>query len=66
MGYTRARRYANYRGGRKYDADGAQRTHGTGDADKAESAAIFYKAWRKAEAVPTYADLKSAWKACRG
>jgi hypothetical protein len=45
MGYTRARRYANYTGGRKYGADGAVRTRGD-DAAKAEAAAIFHDRWR--------------------
>jgi hypothetical protein len=29
---------------------------------KAESAAIFYEAWQKAEAEPTYAKMKADWK----
>src|ERR1044071_1738783 len=49
MGYTRARRYANYKGGRKYDkaADYALKPKGTGDPEKAESAAIFHASWKK-------------------
>ena len=68
MGYTRARRYANYRSGRKYDKerDYAPLERGTGDAEKAESAAIFYEAWRKAEADVIYAAMKKAWKAKLG
>ena len=68
MGYTRARRYANYKGGRKYDkaADYAQLPRGTGDAEKAESAAIFHRAWKRAEAEPRYAAQKTAWKAKYG
>jgi hypothetical protein len=64
MGYTRARRYANYKGGRKYDkANGhAPLERGTGDPVKAQSAAIFYKYWKEAEADPDYAAQKSAWK----
>jgi len=51
MGYTRARRYANYKAGRKYDKDNnyALKERGTGDPEKAESAAIFYGYWKKAE-----------------
>jgi hypothetical protein len=53
MGYTRARRYANYRSGRKYDKDtDALLECGTGDPLKAESAKIFYAKWREAEAHP--------------
>ena len=68
MGYTRARRYANYKGGRKYDkgADYAPLPRGTGDDAKAESAAIFYRAWKRAEAEPRYAAQKKAWKEARG
>ncbi|WP_205617936.1 DUF4385 family protein [Atopococcus tabaci] len=40
MGYTRSRRYANYKGGRKYDEDGEIKER-TMDEEKAESAAIF-------------------------
>jgi len=63
MGFTRARRYANYRDGRKYDPDDKrQLAKGTGDPQKAESARIFYEAWQKAEAKPAYAKQKAAWK----
>lgn len=44
MGYTRARRYANYKGGRKYDEDGEIKER-TIDEKKAESAAIFEEKW---------------------
>ncbi|MDG3006179.1 DUF4385 domain-containing protein [Paludisphaera mucosa] len=67
MGFTRARRYANYKGGRKYDAaDKHPLAKGTGDPAKVESAAIFYEAWRKAEAKPVYARMKTEWKAKYG
>ena len=63
MGFTRARRYANYKGGRKYDpADKHQLEKGTGDPVKAESARIFFDAWKKAEAKPAYARMKAEWK----
>ena len=64
MGYTRARRYANYKGGRKYDkAHGYESLpRGTGDPAKAESAEIFQNAWRQAEAEPRYAALKKDWR----
>ncbi|WP_165243539.1 DUF4385 domain-containing protein [Paludisphaera soli] len=67
MGYTRARRYANYRGGRKYDkGDGHPLERGTGDPIKAESAAVFHEAWKAAEADPDYAARKTSWKRERG
>jgi len=52
MGYTRARRYANYKGGKKYDEtkDYAQMERGTGETEKAEAATVFYGYWKKAEA----------------
>lgn len=44
MGYTRARRYTNYKGGRKYKEDGT--THERiGDPVKAKSASIFKEYW---------------------
>jgi hypothetical protein len=63
MGFTRARRYTNYKGGRKYDStDRHPLEKGTGDPRKAESARIFYDAWKKAEAKPAYARMKAEWK----
>jgi len=44
MGYTRARRYANYKGGRKYDENGEVKERDI-DPVKAESASIFEKKW---------------------
>jgi hypothetical protein len=67
MGFTRARRYANYKGGRKYSPqDYALLTRGTGEEQKAQSAAIFYEQWQKAEAYAPYATLKKEWKAKYG
>ena len=44
MGYTRARRYANHKGGRKYDpSSGVELPLNVKDTDKEESAQIFYK-----------------------
>ena len=64
MGFTRARRYTNYKGGRKYDAenDYQQLERGTGDPEKAISADIFYKKWQEAEANDLYTKLKLEWK----
>jgi len=68
MGYTRARRYANYQGGKKYNKDKNFETlaRGTGSEEKAASAAIFYKAYKLAEANPVYATLKKNWKKQNG
>ncbi|MCL9669655.1 DUF4385 domain-containing protein [Citrobacter sp. MNAZ 1397] len=46
MGYTRARRYANYKGGKKYAEDGSLHQRGN-DPVKAAAAAIFKKWWDK-------------------
>lgn len=64
MGFTRARRYANYKGGRKYDKENGyqQLDKGTGDPVKAESAAIFYAKWQEAEKHPDYKAQKQDWK----
>ena len=75
MGYTRARRYANHKGGRKYDgpvpADkkGQSGAHGREelprspeDPVKAESARIFKAAWDAAEADEWYAAAKARHK----
>lgn len=59
MGYTRSRRYANHKGGRKYDpATGAALTE-AGDPIKAESAAIFAEVLGRAKADPEYLRLKA-------
>jgi hypothetical protein len=65
VGYTRARRYANYKSGSKYDRENgyALKERGAGDPLKAESAQIFYDYWKKAEEEPDYASQKQAWKA---
>ena len=61
MGYTRARRYANHRSGRKYDAAG-EILKVDPDPIKAESAEIFYKVWKKVEADSIYKAMKADWK----
>lgn len=68
MGFTRARRYTNWKGGKKYDADNDYELlkRGTGDPQKAISADIFFKKWKEAEAHPVYAKLKEAWRATYG
>ncbi|GAA4351365.1 DUF4385 domain-containing protein [Hymenobacter saemangeumensis] len=80
MGFTRARRYANHRGGKKYDgpvpADkkGQSGAHGraelprtsTPDPDKVEAAAIFKQKWDEAKAHPEYQRQKAAFIARYG
>jgi len=64
MGYTRARRYANYKGGMKYQKanDYKLNERGTGDPEKAAAAQIFYDLYKKAEAQPDYKQRKLNWK----
>ncbi|QHS59178.1 DUF4385 domain-containing protein [Chitinophaga agri] len=64
MGFTRARRYTNYKGGVKYDKSQNYRLNekGTGDPEKAIAAAIFYEKWKMAEQNPLYKEKKLKWK----
>lgn len=67
-GFTRARRYANYKGGKKYDKhnDYNLLERGTGENEKAKSAEVFFEIWKKAEANETYKSKKLNWKSCKG
>lgn len=68
MGYTRSRRYFNYKVGKKYDSarNYAPLPRGSGDSEKAQTAEIFYQKWKAAERDPFYAKLKQAWKEALG
>ncbi|ANE44606.1 DUF4385 domain-containing protein [Deinococcus puniceus] len=79
MGFTRSRRYANHKGGKKYDGPvpddkkGQSGAHGRDelrrtpeDPVKAESARIFKAKWEEAEANADYARMKKAHKAAYG
>ncbi len=74
MGYTRSRRYANHKGGKKYDGPvpddkkGQSGTHGRAklprspeDPVKAESARIFYAKWLEAHEDVTYMRMRAAF-----
>lgn len=61
MGYTRARRYAKYPGGRKYDEAGEVREV-EWDEEKGESAEIFKQKWDAVRDDPLYQQLKSAFQ----
>ena len=54
MGYTRSRRYANRKSGRKYGADDRTILPREEDPIKAESAKIFYEIWQLAKTDPDY------------
>ncbi len=48
MGWTRARRYAHHKGGRKYNKKTGEALPRTDDPEKAAAAAIFYSRYVKA------------------
>ncbi len=58
MGYTRSRRYANHKSGRKYKDGSKEILQRTEDAVKAESAKVFYEMWKKAREDQQYLELK--------
>jgi hypothetical protein len=67
MGMTRARRYANHKGGRKYGKDGKVLDKWADDEvdgkrkEKEEASEIFKGYWRRCTALQEYADLKAEW-----
>ncbi|WP_394679892.1 DUF4385 domain-containing protein [uncultured Exiguobacterium sp.] len=61
MGHTRARRYANYKGGRKYKDKEKNELHTREiDEEKAKSAAIFQEKWDLIRTDKEYLELKRA------
>ncbi|TGD77978.1 DUF4385 domain-containing protein [Hymenobacter wooponensis] len=79
MGFTRARRYANHRGGKKYDGPvpddkkGQSGAHGRAelprspeDPAKAEAAAIFKQKWDQAKQHPEYLRQRAEFEARYG
>jgi hypothetical protein len=60
MGWTRARRYANHKGGRKYDKQTGEELPRSKDKEKAEAAAIFYTRYVAARQHPQYVRQKNA------
>lgn len=65
MGFTRARRYANHPSGKKYAEDGNQNPQAANWAtsDKAQSAALFYEYYQKANKNAHYLLLKARHQA---
>lgn len=63
MGFTRSRRYANHRSGRKWDQEHMQVLPREEDPVKAESARIFFERWKQAEADRTYQQLMERHRA---
>ena len=62
MGYTRSRRYANHKSGRKYKEGTRKVLQREEDAVKAESARIFYEKWKKAREDKKYLECKKLHK----
>ena len=54
MGWTRARRSANHKGGRKYHQQTGEELPRTADAEKAAAAAVFYERYVAAREHPEY------------
>jgi hypothetical protein len=63
MGYTRARRYSNHKGGRKYDPETGEELPRGFDPVKAEAAEIFKVRWYEARDHPEYRRLMNAHRA---
>ena len=63
MGFTRARRYANHRSGRKYRPGTRRPLPVQPDASKARSAQVFLAKWKQARSDKTYLRLKAAHRA---
>ncbi len=64
MGYTRARRYANHRSGKKYDEDGkvlAQESDALGN-EKARAARVFYEKYVEAREDEHYKRRREEWR----
>ena len=60
MGYTRSRRYANHKSGRKYAKGSKEVLPREEDKIKAESAKIFYEKWQKAKEDKKYLERKKS------
>ncbi|KAL8643819.1 MAG: hypothetical protein Q9226_008103 [Calogaya cf. arnoldii] len=66
MGMTRAKRYANHKGGRKYDAKGNELEKSTGHKDmkeKEEASQVFRQVWEKFKQHEGYLLKKDAFLA---
>ena len=61
MGWTRSRRYANHRSGRKYNRDTGKELPREEDPVKAESARIFREYYDRARSDPEYVARKRHW-----
>ena len=64
MGFTRARRYANHKDGKKYDENGNVRPQEKdwATSPKAKSAKVFYQARSRVVADPKYKQMRKEWR----
>jgi len=64
MGFTRARRYANHRSGKKYDTTGKIRPQESDwrTSEKAKAAVIFKEIRDKAAYDPIYQQMRKEWR----
>ena len=65
MGFTRARRYANHRNGKKYDTEGnvLPQEKDWATSEKAISARIFKQMRDEVTSDKVYMDMRAAWRA---
>ena len=65
MGFTRARRYANHRNGKKYDTEGnvLSQEKDWATSEKAISARIFKQMRDEVTSDKVYMDMRAAWRA---
>ena len=68
MGFTRARRYANHKDGKKYDKDGNVKPQEKdwATSDKAKSANIFKQARDRVTSDPIYIHMRKQWRYLEG
>ncbi|KAK5078203.1 hypothetical protein LTR64_003390 [Lithohypha guttulata] len=70
MGMTRAKRYANHKGGKKYGRDGKQLAKWTEEEEdvdgkrreKEEASGLFKGYWRRCTSCERYVELKKRWQ----
>ncbi len=64
MGFTRSRRYANHKDGKKYDESGNVRPQEKdwATSDKAKSAKIFKDARNRVTTDPIYIQMRKEWR----
>lgn len=72
MGMTRAKRYANHKGGRKYDREtgkemgrweGGDEGERAGRREKEKASEVFKGCWRRCVEEEGYGELKKRWQA---